>query len=256
MSDNHAGSPLDQAHAWPVTAHTFAPDMQQWLTLKDASEFLGVHFTTLRAWADNGEIRVFRTPGGHRRFSLADLRRFLEERATQHSNISEDILVDAAVVLVRKELQNGDPPAQASWYYPLDEAAHNSRRSRGRQLFSLAISYVLKPAQRVRILDDGRKLGREYGHEAGASQLSLAATGRAVRFFRGQLIQAVRSQENPDLIDADDVRIQSLLDQFLDEVLYAVLDGYEQCVRQAAGEPVSDRRFGAMTITGNGEVDA
>ena len=52
----------------------------QWLTLKEASEFLGVHFTTLRKWADEGEIRVFRTPGGHRRFSVADLRRFLEER--------------------------------------------------------------------------------------------------------------------------------------------------------------------------------
>jgi hypothetical protein len=29
-------------------------------------------------------------------------------------------------------------------------------------------------------------------------------------------------------MDADDVRIQWLIDQFLDEVLYAVLDGYEQ----------------------------
>ena len=52
----------------------------QWLTLKEASEFLGVHFTTLRGWADRGEIPVFRTPGGHRRFGHNDLRRFLAER--------------------------------------------------------------------------------------------------------------------------------------------------------------------------------
>jgi hypothetical protein len=60
--------------------------------------------------------------------------------------------------------------------------------------------------------------------------VGLAATGRAVRFFRSQLIEAVRSEEQSGGMDADDVRIQWLIDQFLDEVLYAVLDGYEQRV--------------------------
>jgi hypothetical protein len=60
------------------------------------------------------------------------------------------------------------------------------------------------------------------------SKVSLAATGRAVRFFRSQLVQAVRHEENPDSVDADDLRVQMLIDQFLDEVLYAVLDGYER----------------------------
>jgi excisionase family DNA binding protein len=200
---------------------------QQWLTLKEASEFLGVHFTTLRAWADSGAIRVFRTPGGHRRFSLADLRRFLEERANQALVKSETALVEAAVELVRKEMQNL-PQEQANWHYALDEEANNSRRRRGRQLFSLAIAYVLKPGQRPRLLEEGRKLGQEYGMEARQSRVGLAATGRAVRFFRSQLVEAVRSEEQSEGMDADDVRIQWLIDQFLDEVLYAVLDGYEQ----------------------------
>lgn len=208
----------------PETA--VASTQQQWLTLKDASEFLGVHFTTLRLWADSGEIRVFRTPGGHRRFSLGDLRRFLEERAHQALTLNEEKLVATAVGLVRKEMQSA-PAEQAHWHYPLDEAANQSRRNRGRQLFALAIAYVLKPAQRPRLLEEGRKLGQEYGHEAAASKLGLAATGRAVRFFRSQLVQAIHSQENPELVDADDLRIQAQLDQFLDEVLYAVLDGYE-----------------------------
>ena len=43
-----------------------------WLTLKEACDFLGVHYTTLRSWADKGEISVFRTPGGHRRPSRSD----------------------------------------------------------------------------------------------------------------------------------------------------------------------------------------
>jgi hypothetical protein len=71
--------------------------------------------------------------------------------------------------------------------------------------------------------------------EAGLSKVSLVATGRAVRFFRSQLVQAVRHEENPNLVDADDLRIQMLIDQFLDEVLYAVLEGYERASLNPAG---------------------
>ena len=44
-----------------------------WLNLGEAAELLGVHPSTVRAWADRGEIPVQRTPGGHRRFRQADL---------------------------------------------------------------------------------------------------------------------------------------------------------------------------------------
>lgn len=200
---------------------------QQWLTLKDASEFLGVHFTTLRTWADNGEIQVFRTPGGHRRFGLSDLRRFLEERVGRGLSSDATTLVDTAVRRAQQEIEKA-PKEQMRWHYALDEQASVERRQRGRQLFALALAYVLKPAQRPRILEEGRKLGREYGQEAYLSQVSLAAAGRAVRFFRNQLIQAVQNEDHPDWVDAEDMRIQQWIDHFLDEVLYAVLDGYEQ----------------------------
>jgi excisionase family DNA binding protein len=210
---------------------------QQWLTLKEASEFLGIHFTTLRTWADQGDIRVFRTPGGHRRFSAADLRRFLEERVDHSLTTDENSLVEAAVDLTRLELQNR-PLEQRRWDYKLDETAAHTRERRGRQLFALAISFVLKPSQRTHILQDGRKLGWEYGQEALVSGVSLAAAGRAVRFFRTQLIEAVRNEDNPAHWDADDMRIQKLLDQFLDEVLFAVLEGYEQNLPNQQGKIV------------------
>ena len=57
--------------------------------------------------------------------------------------------------------------------------------------------------------------------------MNLAETGRAVQFFRNQLALALHHNARSDGLDADDVRIQQLLNRFLDEVLYAVLDGYE-----------------------------
>ena len=120
------------------------------------------------------------------------------------------------------------PRDQLRWNYPLDDQASVRRRQRGQQLFALALSFVLKPALRPRLLDEGRKLGMEYGHEAHASKVSLVEAGRAVRFFRNQLIQAVRAEESLDLLDAVDLRIQQQIDLFLDEVLYAVLSGYDE----------------------------
>ena len=174
-----------------VVAENAAP---QWLALKEASDFLGVHFTTLRTWADNGEIPVFRTPGGHRRFSLDDLRRFLAQRS-QLATADEHGIVSVAVVRAREELERQQPVEQP-WRYPLQGDAEQARRQRGRQLFALAVSFVLKPAQSERLLEQGRELGREYGWEAARSGIGLADTGKAVQFFRSQLVETVRHQES------------------------------------------------------------
>ena len=49
-----------------------------WVSLGRACKQLGVNESTLRRWADEGRIRSFRTPGGHRRYKRADLDAFLE----------------------------------------------------------------------------------------------------------------------------------------------------------------------------------
>lgn len=197
-----------------------------WLSLKEASELLGIHFTTLRKWADEGEIRVFRTPGGHRRFNAIDLRRFLEARATPDVSSSAESLVDAAVGQVRAAIQQMRQE-HTKWAESVTEQDRDLTRQRGRQLFSLAIAYVVKPAQREQLLADGQRLGYEYGIEAALGQIPLVEAGRAVQFFRSQLSKVVHA-ENSYGLDADDLRVQAAIDHFIDEVLYAVLSGYEQ----------------------------
>jgi excisionase family DNA binding protein len=48
------------------------------LTIGEAAEFLGVSTASLRRWSDQGLVPVYRTPGGRRRYSPADLQRFIE----------------------------------------------------------------------------------------------------------------------------------------------------------------------------------
>lgn len=57
------------------TAPTGEPD---WLTLGQAARYLGVAQSTIRKWSDDGRVRAFYTPGGHRRYRRGDLEAFLE----------------------------------------------------------------------------------------------------------------------------------------------------------------------------------
>jgi excisionase family DNA binding protein len=48
------------------------------LSVGEAAELLGVSAASLRKWSDQGLVPVYRTPGGQRRYSPADLQRFIE----------------------------------------------------------------------------------------------------------------------------------------------------------------------------------
>ena len=41
---------------------------EEWLSLREAAEMLGMHPATVRLWADRNELPSRRTNGGHRRF--------------------------------------------------------------------------------------------------------------------------------------------------------------------------------------------
>jgi excisionase family DNA binding protein len=46
-------------------------------TSSQAAEYLGVSLATIRRWTDAGHISCYRTPGGQRRFSRAQLDEFI-----------------------------------------------------------------------------------------------------------------------------------------------------------------------------------
>jgi excisionase family DNA binding protein len=47
------------------------------LSIGEAAAYLGVSAASLRKWSDQGLIRVYRTPGGQRRYATADLEEFM-----------------------------------------------------------------------------------------------------------------------------------------------------------------------------------
>ena len=55
---------------------------RKYATISETAKALGVSEQALRAWHKAGVIRVVRTPGGHRRFNIEEVRwqLFMEER--------------------------------------------------------------------------------------------------------------------------------------------------------------------------------
>jgi excisionase family DNA binding protein len=57
---------------------TISPaDRQLVFTSSQAAQYLGVSLATIRRWTDAGHIACYRTPGGQRRFSRAQLDGFI-----------------------------------------------------------------------------------------------------------------------------------------------------------------------------------
>ena len=54
------------------------------LSIKEASEFLGVSIDTLRRWERTGKITSLRTEGGHRRYEKKELIKFKKDDSLEH----------------------------------------------------------------------------------------------------------------------------------------------------------------------------
>src|SRR5436190_1146503 len=97
------------------------------LSLQRASEMLGVHPATLRSWADQGKIKSVRTPGGHRRFALEDVRA-LAVPSTPHGDRQDaQLIVQSTLGRARLEVTGGSITGQ-SWYHLYDNATREHHR--------------------------------------------------------------------------------------------------------------------------------
>ena len=85
-----------------------------------------------------------------------------------------------------------------------------------------------RTSSREPVLQEGRRIGESYGRQCAQHEMSLVDTMRGFFFFRESLLRATR----PGLAirgqyDSEEARMHRQLRLFLDEVMYACLDGYE-----------------------------
>jgi excisionase family DNA binding protein len=205
---------------------------KDWLSLTDASEWLGVHPATLRRWADSGSIPHFRTPGGHRRFRTTDLVAWMQGKQSAALAAPSQGMMQSVLGFTRQEMAKRQVSGE-SWYLAFaGEGERQQMRDTGRRLFGLAIQYMSRAKNHEPVLQEGQRIGEFYGQRCARQGISLVDTVRALFFFSESLQRAaIPGQASPGMYDAEDVRIHGQLRHFLNEVMYACLASYEATCR-------------------------
>jgi excisionase family DNA binding protein len=164
------------------------PEDTGWLSLKEAAAHLGIHETTLRRWADSGEIPVMLTPGGHRRFAVADLNRFAQDRRRlKMVSGLEQLWAEQALHETRQAIvQHPELP----WLSSFSPEDRERKRLLGRRLMGLILQYLSSDDVCDDILAEAQAIGREYAEDAISLGLPLVEALQATLFFRDTIVEA------------------------------------------------------------------
>ena len=200
-----------------------AAEQERWLTLGQACRVLNVDESTLRRWADAGQVRTFRTPGGHRRFAEADVGAIVGGRSRrQYSDVG-----DVATRRIRQQLHRAGP-AQADWYASVDEAQRERLRPLGRRLVSLVADYVAKRGRRSSLMEEARVTGAEYGAELARTGLTLSQAMHAFTFSRRSLDRSAKQAlAKAGTAPNESVEVCEQIMALADEVLMGIAGAYD-----------------------------
>lgn len=197
--------------------------MNEWLSLSDAANILGVHPSTVRVWSDKGILPVRKTRGGHRRYKRSEISIWAE--SSSGSKLEATQLIQEVIRNLRIQISDGSLELEA-WYQKLDEDARLKYQASGRSLFYGLMNYITSKDEDAKT--EAYAIGYEYASRARRYQLSYVDATRAFLFFRRKLFDAF----NNVLSDTKAPAVQTsqmymTLNLFMDDIQIHLLQTYE-----------------------------
>ena len=199
------------------------------MSLSEASRVLGVSPATLRRWSDAGRLRVFTTPGGHRRFSRSALERLLPADRSRRPSIGAAGLTPSRLARTYRRATRDVGP-QLPWVLALTDEQRLLFRERGQVLAASLLQYLDAAGSEAAEHHLGEATGsaQEYGTVAAGLGLSLSQTVEGFLRFRApfhhELALAARKRgfdtaETADLLET--------AERAMDRLLLATMAGHE-----------------------------
>jgi excisionase family DNA binding protein len=209
---------------------TIASRDPDWIGLSEASRVLGVSPATLRRWSDAGRLRVYTTPGGHRRFSRSALERLLPADRSRRPSIGAGDLTPSRLARTYRRASRDVAP-ELPWVLALTNEQRLLFRERGHVLASSLLRYLdaSQPETAQHHLDEASHSAEEYGTVAAGLGLSLSQTVEGFLRFRApfhhELALAARRRgfdagETTDLLET--------AERAMDRLLVATMTGHNQ----------------------------
>jgi excisionase family DNA binding protein len=210
-----------------------------WVGLSEASGVLGVSPATLRRWSDAGRLRVFTTPGGHRRFSRAALERLLPADRSRRPTLGGAGFTPSRIARTYRRASRDAAP-ELPWVLTLSDEQRILFRERGQVLAGSLLQYVdaTQPETAEHHLKEASATAAEYGRVAATLGLSLSQTVEAfLRFrtpFHHELAVAARRRgfdaaETTDLLET--------AERAMDRLLVATMSGHSLAKNRGLPRP-------------------
>jgi excisionase family DNA binding protein len=196
----------------------------EWLSLSDAAQMLGVHPSTVRLWSDKGVLPVHKTQGGHRRYRRSEISLWAESSLGSRE-IEPERMMQEVIRNVRMQISEGSLEAE-SWYQKLDEEARAQYRLGARSLFHGLMNYIT--ASDDEAASEAYAIGYEYASRARRYCLSYVDAAKAFLFFRNALIESViKVYGEAKVPSAQASRMHAKMHTFTDGILISLLQTYE-----------------------------
>lgn len=219
----------------PPTPPTAA--LEQWLSVHQACELIGVSPATLRRWSSAGEVEAFTTPGGHRRFARSTILALLPDTSSQRPNL--DLPSQSSKQMSRLYHRKLAHACRGvGWLVGTGEQELEPLRHNGRQITGSLLKFIhaLTPAQRRTAIASALAAATEYGHIAARRSAEIGEAVEVFLRFRAllldKLIEATRYR-GLNTSETTDVLVAAT--QATDQVLAALMKGHEsQMAKQAS----------------------
>jgi len=197
------------------------------VSISEASRLLGVSEATLRQWTDEGKIRAFITPGGHRRYHKAELRSFVGRQQRVHSLKDLVTRIEDTPPLHRQVAYTHF--VTASWYRRLDAGSQKKLAEMGRHLLRLVIRYLTEPIRQQEVEQAARSIGTEFGVQAARLGLSLTETLETFMLHRNPVLNSATDlMKRREVLSEKAVEAIPLVTRLMDETLIALVASYQQ----------------------------
>jgi excisionase family DNA binding protein len=218
-----------------------------WLGLFEASRLLGVSPATLRRWSNAGRLRVFTTPGGHRRFSRSALERLLPADRTRRPTLGSAGLTPTQIARTYRRASREAAP-ELPWVLALTDDQRMLFRERGHLLAAGLLQHLdaPEPETAAHHLNEAAVNATQYGRVAAGLGLSLSQTVEGFLRFRMPFHQELAVAARRRGFDtAETTGLLEAAERAMDRLLVATMTGHSG----ALVPPAARRRRGQPSVS-------
>ncbi len=197
------------------------------LTISEASQVLGVSEAALRQWTDEGQIKAFITPGGHRRYSRSELKRLLN---TRQKPLGLKDLISELEATARQHREIAQASLKTTeWYSQLGKESQEHLAELGRRLLQLIIRYITEPSKQEGVIDMAREIGHDHGETLASLGLPLTDAVEVFLMHRDPIMNATTDlMKKRQAISGRIVGSISRVAHIMDEALVALVAAHQQ----------------------------